>query len=223
MRLILMLFVAFFALFCGSAQAAAVENHALGFTVDLPGCWAQSVEGQLVFEGQDFQAAYWCSGELGTKMPYVLVRSVETGMVKASDMVGLNKIAVQSTMNGMRAESRPEVVFRSFRPEKALFAYSIESGNPGSRILTNKYVYYTRRGMLEFTMVCGAHDSDVMTSVNLALRTVQLKPQMRYESRADATMSLASVIVPDGGGVVLLPVGFVLAMGVLGVGLFRNR
>ncbi len=167
-----------------AADNTLIRNEKLGFSFSVPGDWPSHREEVFVFDGEEFSAAYWGQGKLGDSMPFILVRSVETGKVKHEDMTGLNKIAIQSTMNGLAHELKPVLAVQNFYPCKALFSYSIEKGtDPDHRVLANKYVYYTEKGMLEFTMYCGFKDTETMVTTNIALKNVDLDQGVAYRLR----------------------------------------
>ncbi|WP_147819834.1 hypothetical protein [Salidesulfovibrio onnuriiensis] len=182
-----------------AGETTVLRNEALGFSLTVPGDWANRRVEPVVLEGQEFQAAYWGEGELGKALPFILVRSVETGKVKQSDMTGLNKIAMQSTMNGINPDLKPVLAVQNFYPHKSLFSYSVEQGaDPDHRVLLNKYVYYTEKGMLEFTMVCGFKDTETMVTTNLVLKNAALDPGVEYGTQAPSKVTFLDQLGPHG-------------------------
>lgn len=210
--------------FPASAQAAGkttITNQELGYSFSVSGNWASRHEGPITLDGQEYQAAYWGEGELRETLPYILVRSVETGKVKAADMTGLNKIAIQSTMNGLASKLKPFLSVQNFYPAKALFSYSVELGDdPDHRMLLNKYVYYTEKGMLEFTMACGFKDTETMVTTNLALKSVQLDAEVAYVLPSpENAFSLGS----EEQRTVFIVIAALLVLLGVGLRMYRNR
>lgn len=163
-------------------EETIIRNDPLGFTLTLNGDWRFRIEEPMIVDGQEIHAAYWKDDTLQDSFPYILVRSVDTGKVNHSDITGLNKIAIQSTLDGISSDRKPLLAVQNYYPHKSLFSYSVEVGNAQEkRVLVNKYVYYTEKGMLEFSMYCDARDTESMVTINIALKNAELDFGTAYE------------------------------------------
>lgn len=184
-RLFLILFLLFPASIHADGSTVQVQNQRLGYSFFLPASWHGQKQGEsgapVVFHGQEFDSAYWKDGQLGDGFPYILVHSVNTGKVSAKDMTGLNKIAVQTTLDGMGPGTDPKIMRNSFDPYKALLSFTVEFATVrGEPALLSKYVYYTENGVLEFSLYCGGSDTDALVDAGIALSKVKLASDVRY-------------------------------------------